>query len=235
MRRIDTRSDRGLGLAELVVSMALGSVVLAVVATVFVSTLRTVTAVNSTTSVAADARIGMESLTRGLRTAIEPKGETAALLVAKPDEVQVFASLNRPGTNASDPIPMKIAFRWDAATKCVNQVSVLGRRQHRRRLRDASLRVATSSAQTKCLLRTTVPPSFEYFTTGLVETGSPSAPVAPLSMPSGGLALAERNTVVSIGISLTVDDPSTAADHPLTVTDRVTLPNILASLAGGGS
>jgi prepilin-type N-terminal cleavage/methylation domain-containing protein len=228
------KDDAGLTLVELVVTMAVGSIVLAAVGVVFVGVMRTVSTVNTTTNVTADARIGMESLTRGLRTAVKPKGENSAVLVAKPDEVQVYSSLNRPGDPTTDPIPTKVSFSWSSTTKCLNQTTVKGAANTGS---DNATRpfVWTATPETKCVLRTSSSPSFEYFTTGVIATGSPATAVPPLATPTSGLTLADRNTVVSIGMRLTVDDPSTTSDHPVPVTDRVTLPNVIADNAVGAS
>lgn len=232
MKRL-RRNDAGVSLVELVVTMAVGSIVLAAVGTVFVGVMRTVSTVNATTNDTGDARIGMEALTRGLRTAIRPKGEEAAVLVAKPNEVQVYSSLNRPGTPTNDPIPTKISFFWDSTTHCLNQQSVPGTANTGSDYASHPY-VWTSAPSTVCLLRTTVPPAFQYFTTGLVTTGTPATDVPGIPTPVSGLTLTDRSTVVSIGMSLTVDNPASTEDRPVSTTDRVTLPNVMADNAVGG-
>lgn len=85
--------DRGVGLVELVVAMAVGSVLLLALGTVLVGTLRgSVSATQQVTS-SAELRTALDTVARRLRLAVLPVGQPAAFVVAKRDELSFYANL----------------------------------------------------------------------------------------------------------------------------------------------
>lgn len=215
--------DAGLSLVELMVTMAISSIVLAGVSTVFIGAVRTLRSVQAQTSSSADARIGMEAITRSLRVAIRPEGQPSALVSATSNGITFFAMINRTGADTTAALtPTKIAYAYDAGTACLNET--------RTPASGAAPYVWTTGSTTRCLLRSTVAPTFAYYTTPVLATGG--VDIAPLTVPGGGLAAAELLTVQSIQVTLVVKDPANPTLPGVTSLSRITLTNVISTTGG---
>jgi Tfp pilus assembly protein PilW len=186
--------------------MMIGALLLAATAAAFVGTTRAVRTVNASTSSVADARLAMEAMTRTLRVAYKPGGQPAALVSAGPNGVRFWALLNRTGApTVTAPPPTLVSYAYTGG--CVTETQTLG-----------------GTTTTKCLVRTSVAPTFTYFSTGAATVNG--APVAPLPATPPDLT-----AVRSVQVSLTVKSPADPLAAALPVVTRVTLQNI--STAGG--
>lgn len=233
MRRLAPARDRarrspdaGMSVVETVVAMSIASILLAGIATVFIGSLQVVRVVTAKTATTADARIGMEAMTRSMRVAVRPDGLSSALVSATGSTVSFYALLNRTG-GTSAPTPTLVAYAWDGT--CLNQSLTTASAVANPPASGPFYTWPTTNRTTTCLLRTTTAPTFTYFASGLLSSGGVAT--APLTVPAGGLDTATLPTVQSIGISLTAKDATAAGVNGVTMVDRVTLTNVVA----GGS
>jgi Tfp pilus assembly protein PilW len=224
-----SRDDRGVTLVETLVAATLASLVLAGVGTVFVGAIRVVRTVSVKTDTGADARIGMEAITRTLRTAVRPKGESAAVLLADTSRVSFYALLNRSGAaQGTDTVPTRLAYSYDGT--CVNETqtpgaAVVGPGP------SGPFYTWTGAGVTRCLLRTATAPRFSYFGTAAIATNGTDSPA--LTVPSGGItATAELRSIQSIQLLLTAADRANPAVAGVEVLGRATLNNVLTDTGG---
>lgn len=218
--------DAGAGLPELLVTMALFAVLASAVGGVFIaatSSVRTATTKNATT---ADARLAMEVLSRTARVAVRPTGQPSALVEARQDALVLFASLDR-GAGQDTSTPTRVSFTHDAATGCLNETQVLAQANT---ASDAATNplVWPGAGTTRCLIRTTTAPTFDYFDVGTLHDPATGAPAARIEVPATGLDVLARLRVVSVQVSLTVTDPQAPDVAGVVARDRVTLTNVLA-------
>jgi prepilin-type N-terminal cleavage/methylation domain-containing protein len=94
-------NDRGLSLVELLVAMALSSIVLATCATLFLGSLKTATGTSGRLEEVNDGRVAISAMGKSLRTAILPSQlfdttstAEAAFIVATPMSISFYANLN---------------------------------------------------------------------------------------------------------------------------------------------
>lgn len=215
--------DAGLTVVELLVTALIGSVVLAGVATVMVSVASNSRQTTAHTANSRAVRGAAEVIAAALRVGVRPSGETAAVVVAKPDEVSFYTLINRTGASATTALPPTLTrYWWDAATSCLNQSRVVG--------------VALSSpapsgpffswtgtADVRCVMKTTTAPAFKYYTTAAISSGSTVLP--DMGAPAAGLGATERAQVRSVQVLLTARDPADTSVAASVVLDRVTLSN----------
>lgn len=220
--RARQRSDDGVGLPELLVSMIVFAIVMAAVVAVFTNTIDIVRFVSTKTSTTADASIAMEAMTRSIRVAVIPTGESAAIVSAQPGRLVFYSSLNR-GAGQTGVRPTRVTYAYNAGTGCLQETQVPAT--------DSAVPgrpfVWTSAGTTKCLIRTAAAPEFVFFADGRVVGSDGTTPVAPLPMTAGVLPADSLDDVVSIQMSLTVTDPAAVDVRGTRVTDRVTLANVL--------
>jgi prepilin-type N-terminal cleavage/methylation domain-containing protein len=206
--------DAGMTLVELLVAMFVTSILLAGVATVFTGTLGAVRTVNVKTSTTADGRIAMEAITRTVRVAFQPSGQSSALILATTSKLSFYALLNRTGVNTATPLASLIEYDWDGT--CITEAQTPGRTN------GAGAVVWDTGRVSKCLARTSVAPSFAYYTSGSSST--------PMVVPTAGLIDTDRQDVVSIQASVTIKDAANPSVTGVPVSDRITLINVQTSL-----
>ncbi len=215
------RDEAGLSLVELLVAGLLTSIVLAAVATVFVGSLQVVRVVTVKTSTSADARIALEAVTRTIRVATKPSGESSAVTVAKGDAVSFYALINRT-TGTAQPLPALVEYSYDGL--CVNEATTPGRALTNPPAAGPYYAWDTGR-RVKCLVRTSVAPQFVYYATGAISLAG--ADVTPITVPASGLVLTDRVMVTSIQVTVTAKDRSNPDIGGMPVMDRVTLNNLV--------
>jgi prepilin-type N-terminal cleavage/methylation domain-containing protein len=232
-RRARGRADDGLTLVELSVSMMIIAVISLAVGTVTVGSFKAVRNATVKISSGADARLAMETLSRTLRVAALPTGESSAITVGGFDSISFYALLSRTAA-ASTPLPTLVEYYRDAATNCLMEAQTPAR--------VLSVPAGTSiyawdTGRVKhCVARTAQVPSaahpwFSYYTSGQLLSGGSAT--LPLTVPTGGLVLGDRQGVRSVEVSLTVIDPNSPTITGVSDKVRVTLGNV--SLSNGGS
>jgi prepilin-type N-terminal cleavage/methylation domain-containing protein len=219
--------DAGVTLVELSVAMFITAVLLGAVATVLLSTLRGVNASMVKISTAADGRLAMEAMSRTLRVAVTPSGETSALVTAKPDEIVFYAMLQHT-TAITTPTPTRV--RYYRSGNCLMEAQTPGQDQG---TTPTSYHWVDSQTVTKCLVRTTQVPTtgspwFRYTTSGALN-GTALIP------PTGGLSQADRQSVLAVEVTVTVTDPQNTSAGGVSNDVRVTLDNVALAQDGGQS
>lgn len=209
MRELHRRrgqGDAGLTLIELTVTMAITAILAIAVSALFAGLAKTVSFTTGTTDTTAEARVAIEAMTSTLRSAI-PYLTNPAMMVAKSDTVSFYASLDRSGgTNTGSVTPTLVTFAWNGSS-CIT--------------RTQADPVAGTSSST-CIMRTTTAPVFSYYTS---PTGS-----TPLTVPGSGLILSDRQSVDSVGITLTGTKAASGGRTATSqVQDRITLSNCLTT------
>jgi hypothetical protein len=204
--------DHGVTLVELAVASAVGSLLLAVIATLLVGALRTVDVLTVRSGTVGDARIALDALSRNIRVAVQPPGAPAVLVYASPNELSFWALLDRSGAPAdAPPAPTYVTYRYDGT--CLTQ-----------RLTPAPAGTITvtppaATGPAGCLLRTTRPPVFTYY-----RLGDPTSAGSPLPA-SPRLSAADLLQVGSVRVQVDVQDPRRRDVAPLPVTVQVALEN----------
>jgi type II secretory pathway pseudopilin PulG len=225
--------DGGLGLPEVLVSMAMFGIVMAALGAVFTGTIDVVRFAQTKNSTTADVRIAMEAMTRTVRVAIRPEGEATALLDARANRIQFYTSLVR-GAGQTQSRPTLVTYEVDPATNCLNETQVPATTNPGADIATRPF-VWTALGTTKCLIRTYAPPTFEYYDSGSLFQDDQVTVIAPVPLPPAGasLALGQRKTVVSVQVSLNVQDPKNTDINGVLARDRVTLSNVLTALKAG--
>ncbi len=217
------RRDGGFTAIEMLVAAMIGSVVLAGVATVMVSTASTARQTAVHTGNSRSVRGAAEVVTTALRVGIRPNGEPSAVVVAKPDEITFYTLINRTGAAATASLPPTLTrYWWDSATSCLNQSRVAGV--------DVvnpgptgPFYTWTAAPEVRCVMKTTAKPDFRYFTTAAISVGASVIP--DMGAPASGLSAAQLPQVRSVQVQLTARDPADPGVAPSVVLDRVTLSN----------
>jgi prepilin-type N-terminal cleavage/methylation domain-containing protein len=218
LREVKDGSDEGMSLTELLIAMLIGSIVLVGVGSLFVSSLRQNRTVTAKTTTTADARIGMEALTRSLRVAVVPSGGTSPFNspVATPissSRISVYSSLGAV-TGTTDPLPTLVTFYYDATKKCLVR----------------EMTPSSGSLSSVCIARGNInlsgDPLFTYYPLAADGTVSPT-PYATTAITSN------LPTIASVAINLQVTDPANPAVLPTKLQDQVTLINVATALQAG--
>ncbi|WP_088320522.1 type II secretion system protein J [Kineosporia sp. R_H_3] len=226
--RSGRRREAGVSVVELAVTAAVGSVVLVGVATVAIGTMNASRSVAVRVGTSADTRVVGEAVSRSLRTAVRPKGQSAAVVQGTATSVTFYALLNRSGAaQSTDTVASLVELGWDGT--CVTRRITPG--------------VAVTSPATTgpfwtwtpsgtpvCLARTTTPPAYRYYATAVLAQGG--VDTAPVALVSGALASTDLRGVQSIEVALTVTDPKHPEVPGAPLLTRVTLSNVLTDSGG---
>lgn len=214
------RDEGGFSLPELLVAMALTSILLAALAGIFTSNLRTTSRISAKVTATADARLAVDTMSRRLRVAVAPDATQAAFATTDPRSVTFYASLVGTAaggvtTRATDPKPTKVEYSVVPATfsgqttTCLREVltPAVGSA--------APYTYPAAGAKSRCLaygaLNADGAPLFTYF-----QSGSGAAPAA------------SRDDVRSVGASLSIAATTGGQRAATTAATRVTCPNVRA-------
>ena len=228
LRRLRRRGDAGVSVVELGVTAAVGSVVLVAVATVAVGAMSAVRDISARSATSGDVRVVQEAVTRDLRVAVRPSGETAAIVSGTATAVSFYALLNRSGTaQTTDTVPSLVELGWNGTciTRRITAGAAVADPDD-----DGPFYTWTPTGTATCLARTTTAPAYAYYATGLITSGGST--VAPIALSGGALAAADLRTVQSVQATLTVVDPRNPGAGGSTVVSRVTLTNVLTDTGG---
>jgi Tfp pilus assembly protein PilW len=221
LRRRRGPADAGMTLVEFLVAGAVMTVVLAGVGAVFAASMRASRQVGVQTATSADVRIGLESITRSLRVTDAPAGEESAFVRADTNVVNFYTLLNRSGAaQTTDVVPTQVDFSWNGT--CLIEGRTPGTLRGSPGPNGERFQWPAAGRTTRCLLRTATAPQFQYYTTGALTVSG--TPVAPLTVPAGGLTLDDRKTIRSVQVTVTA---TAASDVPAqSARSRVTLTNV---------
>jgi prepilin-type N-terminal cleavage/methylation domain-containing protein len=218
IRAVMDGRDEGMTLTELIIAMLIGSIVLVGVGSLFVSSLRQNRTVTGKTTSTADARIGMEAITRTLRVAVLPSAATSPFNspVATPvssSRISFYSSLGAV-TGTTDPLPTLVTFYYDATKKCLVR----------------EMTPSAGSLTSVCIARGGINlsgnPLFTYYPLAADGTVSPT-PYATTAITSN------LPTIASVAINIEVTDLANPAVPPTKLQDQVTLINVATALQAG--
>tara|TARA_R110002020_G_scaffold152794_7_gene331268 strand:- start:50605 stop:51312 length:708 start_codon:yes stop_codon:yes gene_type:complete len=215
------RDERGVTLSELIVTIALMTMLLAMVMTIFITFTRTFADERSATSNTAGATVAMNELTRVIRAGTPiPKGPSLpndpVFSYAAANQIVLQAYLD---TDAADPEPVKVEFlitsdrtlverRWTAIKSgglFTFQPAVASERTVVRQISNGTT------------------PVFRYFNASNIE----------LEPPAGGqLTAAQRNAVAAVKISMTVQTDPSGRAKTASIENTVGIPNLDLSRIG---
>jgi Tfp pilus assembly protein PilV len=218
--RGEADSDAGISLAEMLIAMMLASVVMITLGTLFISSFRENRTVIGKTNSTQDARIAMEAMTRELRVAATPNGQTTAITSATATAVTFYSSIGA-STSSTDPNPSLVTLRIDTTNKClwreITPATVVG----------TTLTWPTASKKAGCVARGNINASgadlFTYYP--MNADGS----VATTAYTAGQLSTNLGN-IGAIGLALSVGDVANPAVNPTVLQDQVSLVNNIAQL-----
>lgn len=214
------RPDTGLSLPEVLVAMALTSILLAALMGIFVSDLRTTSRISAKTDATADARLAVDTMSRRLRVAVAPDAATAAFTATGPRSVTFYASLVGAAAGgvtprATDPRPTKVEYSVvpttfsGKATSCLREVLTPAAGTA------SPYTYPASGATARCLAYGTVNADgaalFTYY-----QSGSGTAPPVTL------------DDVRSVRVALGVTAATGGQQATTSAATRVTCPNIRA-------
>jgi prepilin-type N-terminal cleavage/methylation domain-containing protein len=229
-RRARRSLDDGFTLTELVVVMFILGVVLAVVQTTMVMTSRTVSDNNLRVSQTEQARAAMDAMSRSLRTAVLPAqlGGTcsacnvAAFVQATSTSVQFYADVDNDQNLVG---PSRVTYVVTASGDLTETVQPPDAHAPDNRSYTYCAPGPGCPVVSRVLARNVqaTSPVFAYYD----RTGAALA-VVPLTA-------AELAAVDSVDLVLTVRGARTQHVNPVTVTERVTLPNADAVAPASGS
>jgi hypothetical protein len=205
--------DGGVTLVELAVASAIGSLLLAVVATLVTGALHSIDVLTVRSGTVGDARIALESMSRNIRVAVQPPGAAAPIVSASATELSFWALLAHDGSSTdAPPAPTFVTYRYDG--HCLTQSFTPAP--------SGTVTVTTPAvtAPAGCLLRTTRPPIFGYYAAGDSTATASPLPVNPQ------LAPADLLRVGTVRVRIEVQDPKRADVAPLPVIVQVALENV---------
>lgn len=222
------RDDRGLGLPELLVTMALMSIVSVVVVTLFVSVTRAFNRDTTATDNTNSASIGMNELTRVLRAGTEIRRSAnpvnlPVFITATHSSVEMHAFLD---TNSASPRPVKIAFTLNAAGELVET------RYAAIASSDPYWTFSGAAQSTRVIARNVSPsvptptgtamPLFTY----VDVNGDPMTPA------TGSFSESERAAIAAVAVSIEVQSSATGTAKPVRLENTVGIPNLSFSRLG---
>ena len=220
LRTATNEGDEGIGLAELVVTMFLGTLVLVILGTTFAATRGTVSGVSARTQNTQQQRSAMNALTKSIRTAIVPKrvvvvganfsAATTAITTpfcrANANELFFYGNTN-PGS-----LPVLLRYSVDASGNLLEQAKPAPNTS------DVAP-CTTTTFTTKRIIASNVQTSTDIFS--YVKQDGSVLPMTAGALPSTSFA-----SVDSVRISLDIATPTNPAVPATTVQTQVMLPNV---------
>jgi prepilin-type N-terminal cleavage/methylation domain-containing protein len=216
------RSDSGVTLTELIVTIALLSMLLAMVMTIFVTFSTTFSKERSATSNIAGATVAMNELTRVIRSGTEnPVASSAAndpvFSYAGTERVILQAYLD---TSATTPQPVKVEF------VITTDRTLVERRWKAQLLSTGYFTFQPTVASERTVVRQIsvgTTPVFRFFDNKNVELTPP---------PGGTLTLTQRRLVAAVKVSMTIQTDPTGRAKTASLENTVGIPNLGLSRIG---
>lgn len=222
--------DRGVTLVELVTAMFLFGIIATLLITAVITFTRTFTKDRLATENTSISAIGMNELTRVIRsgTLLERSGDDLPpFVVAKAEELTLFAYID---TSSTAPEPVKIQFKVDATTRVLTET----RWKAKPFAAGSSYWDFEATAySTRTIARKIVVPAtgaaslFTYYSinsTTLLEE--------KITTPTTGITAANLPKIAVVEVALTVQSDALGRAAPSTVVNRVGIPNLGISRLG---
>lgn len=219
MRPRSSRSDAGLTLLELLVAMGVSSILIALVATVFVTTSRVFTDQEGATDSARMASTAMNEVTRVVRagTELPESGKTAntpMFAYAGAEKIEMAAFID--AESSKDPAPVKVSFGRNSANELVET------RWAAYRYLKIYWKFRDSPASARTIARSLLAPDktrplFRYFD----KDGAALTPAAGASLSED-----QRRNIASVQITMQVQANGSGRTAPVAIQNMVGLPNL---------
>lgn len=226
MRPRSSRSDAGLTLLELLVAMGVSSILIALVATVFVTTSRVFTDQEGATDSARMASTAMNEVTRVVRAGTELPGagtelpesgktaNTPVFAYAGAEKIEMAAFID--AESSKDPAPVKVSFGRNSANELVET------RWAADRYRKIYWKFRDSPASARTIARSLLAPDktrplFRYFD----KDGAALTPAAGASLSED-----QRRNIASVQITMQVQANGSGRTAPVAIQNMVGLPNL---------
>lgn len=220
------RDDQsGLGLAELIVAMALLAVLMTMVVAAFTAFSRNFTRDQASTDSANVAVVGMNEVTRVIRSGTpnpvlnQPQPDTV-FQTANNETVVLYAYLD---TNATTPAPVKVQFSVNATTRELTET-----RWKAKPLTPGYWAFEDNPLWSRVIARKIV-------TIGsALPDGGTAAPLFQFYNSSGtrlvpgssGVAATSLRDIAAVEVSMTVQADASGRADPVTINNRVGIPNL---------
>lgn len=224
------RDDRGLSLAELLVTIMVFAIVLAVVSGTFVSLTRATSFANSTDTNVRSASSAMNEMTRLLHAAMNNPQQNAAdapaFAVATNESMTFTTAVDLSGAapianNGPDPRPEQVTLSLDSSRRLVETI-VPGRP-----VVAGSTYYGFAGASTSRTLAPAVstaaagqPALFVYYD---------ASNRALIPDATGALNTGQMKSIVSVGITLRLTNSGSTADNSVVLSNQVGLSNLLTT------
>lgn len=244
MKRV--QDDSGITLIELIVSIVLTAILMTIVVQAFTQFSNSFRVSRSATDSANVADVGMNELTRVIRsgTEIEVSGNATNLpvfITAKKEEMLLYAYLD---TDSLNPSPTLIQFKIDPVSRDLVETrwpsaKVNGYWTFPSFAGTAPDRTVVSSAVSplkRVIARKLVSPTgtesplFVYLKTDGCTVAQPTCSIIPTS--GNGLTASEIDSVVAVSVTMKVQADDLQRAEPVTITNRVGIPNLGISRVG---
>ncbi|MCU1579257.1 MAG: hypothetical protein JWP19_1461 [Rhodoglobus sp.] len=215
------RSQDGMSITELIVSIFVTSIVLTIVGALFVNVVRVTSNANATTTRSSTAANVMNEISTVIRPATKnaiANSDTAdpAIVAGTPLSLTIYSLVD---TAPDGPAPSKVSFSIDGSGN-VAESRVLG-------TLSSGYWVFSAAATTRSL------PGPVQSLTGtnalFVYLDSANAVVTP---GSTGLTLAQRASITSIKVTVSIANQPTTGNDPITIIDTFGMPNL--KITGSG-
>lgn len=206
--------------------MAVSSLVLAVAAGLFTTTLRQNRFAAAKTTSGSDARVGIEAVARDLRVAVAPSSTVPAVELATPTQVTFFTSRGV-STAASDPAITKVWYWIDSSARCLRRATApatLAAGAYGPAARPTGACVAPGD------INVDGSAVFTYFRRVTAAVPTPTA----LPLTAGSVAAADLPQVASVQITLKVTARADKTVPPTEIRHQVTLANVTNDLQRKG-
>lgn len=216
LRTLRAANDDGLSLVELLVSMMITGIVLAIVGSLFVNVARITTNSNATTTRNGVASNVINEVSKVIRTAannavsgrVDPD---PALAVATPTTLTLYSFVD---ASPALPAPSKVSFRFDANGNLVED-RVQGTDSN-------GYWVFTSAVRTRIL-----PGPMQNLTGADAFFVYLDADGNAINLPNtSGLSLVQRAAVRSIQVTVRIANQSAAGSDPILIINTVGMPNL---------
>ncbi len=219
------RDDRGLGLPELLITMVLIGVLTSAVVALFSSIASTFTKERSATDSANIAAIGMNEVTRIIRSGTEVPllggSRQRAVVAAGEDFLEFHAFID---TDSTSPEPVRVRFEIDGDRDLIEQ----------------RWTAIATSADTWTFPPSTATPDSERVIARKITPGthlftyfaSTDPAATAMTVPTAGFTAAELSSIRQVGVSLTVQADLTDRAQPVTLVNRVGIPNLGVNVFG---
>lgn len=218
-------ADAGVTLAELLVTMMITTIVMALSASILVATIRQRRVSDARASSQSDARVMVELLTRDLRTAVPSPASSSlsAFSFASPTKITFFTK-----SGGATAVVTMISYEVDATSKCL-----------RRTVTDYNgTSFPTSSAKSRCtapsLVNTDGQSLFSFYRIRSNATSDPTAVVPP----SAGYTTPANDDplkyVAGVRLTLWLRDKTNPSVSPTVVDQSITLVNQSNLIRMGG-